>query len=189
MANQFIDNRATKILGHTLKWSTRFFWKFSNTNDVKKHAFFVRRNTTYEMKTCFCTFSPIVNQRRAQTCMLAPLRFSDKCFTSYDVMSAAPTLSVKMLIIEKKSYLLAKIVTIRLLFSRFRGLIIFLIRIRRLTWPLFCILKVIEKIYAVITKNSFKEKSLLSDRKHVCTIFLVSVELASLVFTKSFLFL
>ena len=63
------------------------------------------------MKTNHCPLFPTLEQRRPQTNLLGPPRLCNNCVTSYEVMSAAFTLSVKLQIIKKKSYLSDKEIT------------------------------------------------------------------------------
>ena len=81
---------------------------------------------------------------------------------------------------EELFYQQRKQLAIRLLFLRLRGLIAFKTRIHMVSSPLFCNIKVIHRTFAVKTKTSITERSLLLDtRKHVCPIFPPIVQLAS----------
>ena len=114
IAYHFTNNWVWDVLGHTLSWPTHSS-DFSITGDSinspklwtwKKHTFFEKKRYLCDENKLLAFFS---HTRALQISnlfvRLGRMSYSNRCFTSYDVMSAALTLSVQLAIIKKKSYL------------------------------------------------------------------------------------
>ena len=147
-----------------------FFYKrwhhFFLTQDVKKHAFFWEETLPLSWNQIIAFFLTL-EQRSPQTYLSSPLSFWNNCLTSYDVMSAALTLSIQVPIIKKKSYL-SNGEWNWLLVSYFWGLITFKPKIHKVTWRLICNLKVIYKNLPSQYKHLFQREEFALGREETC---------------------
>ena len=105
MANHFNKNRIWDYLGHTLSWPTRFSDDCSTKDSITslKSRIFWEETLPLSWKQTIAFFHTL-EQRRPQIWFSRSMSFLNKCLTSYDVISAAVTLSVQKPIIKKKSY-------------------------------------------------------------------------------------
>ena len=111
--NHFAIIGLWEISKNMLQWWTRSFefhttkkqHQFQNTWHVKNTHFHWKTSKLWDENTLMPFFSPTLEHRRPQTCLLRPLRVPSKYLKEDKVMPAAPTLSLKLLISKKKRLL------------------------------------------------------------------------------------
>ena len=112
MVSHFTNDRVWEILGHTFSWlksgnsSTEGSITSLKPRTWKKTHFWEKTLPLSWKQNV--SFFLTLEQRSPQTYFSTSLSFWNNCLKSYDVMSAALTLSIQVPIIKKKRYLSGK---------------------------------------------------------------------------------